>query len=160
MTPFIITYNLIHTVHYTQPQVSGAEVLSFCPYIHCKFVHHTHTLHIHMYIYTHAYTQGINSRYSMPVEGLGSMFLEGCRSPSCLAVEDKMSFVRSPRANMQFFKIINRPFHYRSLADLIQAMPVKRVGGGGDISLEGCRSPSCPAAESVLPFFPQAEMPF
>ena len=56
-----------------------------------------------------------------------------------------------------FFTIIDRLFHYRSLADLISAMPVKRVGY---MSIEGYRSSSCPAAEEIASFSPRAETPF
>ena len=46
--------------------------------------------------------QGIGSRHCMPVEGLAGMFLEGCRSTSCLATEERDSLVRSPRVHMPF----------------------------------------------------------
>ena len=73
----------------------------------------------------------------------GARFLEWCRSPSCLAAE-KRDVLRSVSVGRHaIFTFINRPFHSRSLADLMHAMPVKRVG---DANLEGCRPPSCPAA--------------
>ena len=37
------------------------------------------------------------------------MFLEGCRSPSCLAAEERDSFVRSLRAVTLFLKLLTLP---------------------------------------------------
>ena len=86
----------------------------------------------------------------MPVEGdSGARFLAGCHSPSCLVAE-KRDIVRPVSAGRRaIFTISNRPFHYQSLAGLMRAMPVKRVG---DASLEGCRPPSCPAAKESSSF--------
>ena len=61
----------------------------------------------------------------------GARFLEGCRSPSCLAAEKRDVLRPCSAARHASFTTINRRFHYRSLADLMRAMPVKGVGGGG-----------------------------
>ena len=82
----------------------------------------------------------------------GAMFLAGCRSPSCFAAEEGDVLCQFSVGQYAIFNIIDRPFHYRPLAYLIRAMPVKGVG---DMSLEGCRSPSCPAAEESTSFFPR-----
>ena len=71
------------------------------------------------------------------------MFLVGCCSPSFLAAEERDVLRQFSVDRYAIFNIIDQPFHYRSLAYLIQAMPVKEVG---DMSLKGCRSPSCPVA--------------
>ena len=81
----------------------------------------------------------------------GTMFLAGYRSPSCLVAEERDVLRQFSAGQYAFFNIIDRPFHYRSLAYLIRAMPVKGVGGR---ELRGCRSPSCPAAEERASFFP------
>ena len=61
----------------------------------------------------------------------GRRFLAGCRSPSCLAAE-KRDVLRSYSAGRPaIFTIIDRPFHYRSLEDLMRAVLLKGVGGGG-----------------------------
>ena len=60
---------------------------------------------------------------------MGAMFLAGCRSPCCLAAEERdvlREFSAGPHA---IFKIIDQPFRYWSLADLMRTMPVKGVGG-------------------------------
>ena len=72
---------------------------------------------------------GIGSRRSVSVEGQGAMFLEGCRSPSCFAAEKQDVLHQFSVGRHAIFNIIGQSFHYRSLADLIQAMPVKGVGG-------------------------------
>ena len=56
-------------------------------------------------------------------------FLEGYRSPSCLAAEEGDVLRQFSKGRYATFNIIDRPFHYRSLAYLIRAMPVKGVGG-------------------------------
>ena len=87
----------------------------------------------------------------------GRRFLPGFRSPSCLAAE-KRDVLRSYSAGRPaIFTIIDRPFHYRSLEDLMRAVLLKGVGWA---SLEGCRSPSCPAAEERASFFRRTETPF
>ena len=95
--------------------------------------------------------QGIGSRRSVPVERLGGRLLEGCRSPSCLAAE-KWDVLRQFSAGRSaIFEIIDRPYRYRSLVDLIRAMPVKRVGVP---ELRGVPlTYSCPAAEEIASFF-------
>ena len=85
------------------------------------------------------------------------MFSAGCRSPSCLAAEEQDILRQFSAGRHAIFNIIDRPFHTWSLAYLIRAMPVIGVG---DMSLEGCSSPSCPAAEESASFFLRAEMPF
>ena len=74
---------------------------------------------------------GIDSIRSVPVEGLGTMLLEGCRSPSCFAADERDVLRQFSAGRHAIFNIIDRPFHYRSLAYLIRAMPVKEVEGGG-----------------------------
>ena len=59
----------------------------------------------------------------------GSRFLEGCRSPSCLAAEKRDVLRPYSAGRPAIFTIIDRLFHYRSLADLMRAMPVKGVKG-------------------------------
>ena len=59
----------------------------------------------------------------------GDRFIEGCRSPSCLAAE-KRDVLRPVSASRHaIFTIRNWPIQYRSLTDLMRAMPVKGVGG-------------------------------
>ena len=79
------------------------------------------------------------------------MFLAGCHSLSCLAAEERDVLRQFSVGRYAIFNMINRPFHYRSLAYLIRAMPVKGVGDV--MRLEGCRSPSCPAAKEGASFF-------
>ena len=81
----------------------------------------------------------------------GAMLLAGCHSPSCLAVEEGDVLCQFSAGQYAILNIIDRPFHYRSLPYLIQAMPVKGVG---DMSLQGSRSPTCPASEESASFFP------
>ena len=57
------------------------------------------------------------------------MFLVGCRSPSCLAAKERDVLRQFSAGQHAIFNIIDRPFHYRSLAYLIRAMPVKGLGG-------------------------------
>ena len=59
----------------------------------------------------------------------GTRFLVGCRSPSCLAAEKRDVLRPCAAGRHAIFTISNWPFHYRSLADLIRAMPVKGVEG-------------------------------
>ena len=59
----------------------------------------------------------------------GDMFLAGCRSPSSLAAEKRDVLCQFSAGQYAILNIIDRPFHYRSLAYLIRAMPVKGVGG-------------------------------
>ena len=59
----------------------------------------------------------------------GAMFLVGCRSPSCLAAKERDVLRQFFADRYAIFNIIDRPFHYQSLVYLIQAMPVKGVGG-------------------------------
>ena len=65
----------------------------------------------------------------MSVEGLGGQVLRGCHSPSFLAAEERDVLRQFSAGQFAIFNIIDRPFHYRSLAYLIRAMPVKGVGG-------------------------------
>ena len=58
----------------------------------------------------------------------GGRFLEGCSSPSFLAAEERDVLRQFSAGRFAIFNIIDRPFHYRSLAYLIRAMPVKGVG--------------------------------
>ena len=58
----------------------------------------------------------------------GAMFLEGYYSPSCFVAKERDILVNSPQADTPFLTFSTSPFHYWSLADLIRAMPVKRVG--------------------------------
>ena len=58
----------------------------------------------------------------------GTRFLEGCRSPSFFAAEVRYVLRQFSAGLFAIFNIIDRPFHYRSLAYLIRAMPVKEVG--------------------------------
>ena len=60
---------------------------------------------------------------------LGAMFLAGCRSSSCLAAEEGDVLRQFSVGRYAILNIIDRPFHYRSLAYLIRAIPVKGVGG-------------------------------
>ena len=55
----------------------------------------------------------------------GTMFLEGCHSPSCLAAEEQ-DVLRQFSAGQH---AIDWPICYRSLVDLIRAIAVKGVGG-------------------------------
>ena len=71
----------------------------------------------------------------------GAMFLVGCCSPSCFAAEEQDVLRQFSTGRHSIFNIIDRSFHYWSLADLIQAMPVKGVGGH----------------EISVSFFPRAE---
>ena len=52
------------------------------------------------------------------------MFLVGCRSPSCLAAEKRDVLCQFSVGRYAILNIIDRPFHYRSLAYLILAMLV------------------------------------
>ena len=72
----------------------------------------------------------------------GAMFLAGCRSSSCLAAEKRDVLRQFSAGRHAIFKIIGRPFRYRSLAYLIRAIPVKGA-----------------AKESAF-FFPWAKTPF
>ena len=56
------------------------------------------------------------------------MFLEGYRSPSCFAAEERDVLCQFSAGRHAIFNIIDWPFHYRSLVGLIRAMLVKRVG--------------------------------
>ena len=80
----------------------------------------------------------------------GAMFLAGCRLPSYLVAEEQDVLCQFSVGRYAIFKIIDRPFRYRSLADLIRAMAVKGVE---DLSVKWCRSPSCLAAEDSASFF-------
>ena len=72
----------------------NAPDLSLCV---CLFPHKTGAL------------QGIGSRRSVPVGGVGRhMFLEGCRSPSCLEAKERDSFIRSLQFT-PFFKLLTLP---------------------------------------------------
>ena len=88
----------------------------------------------------------------------GARFLEGCRSPSFLAAEERDVLRQFFAGGFAIFNIIDMPFHYRSLAYLIRAMPVKGVGGcelrGGAVHLAALQR------KSALPFFWQAQTPF
>ena len=53
-----------------------------------------------------------------------AMFLVGCRLPSCLAAEEGDVLRQFSAGRYANFNIIDWPFHYRSLAYLIRAMPV------------------------------------
>ena len=55
----------------------------------------------------------------------GARFLAGYRSPSCLAAEKRDVLRPYSAGRHAIFTIIDRPFHYGSLADLMRAMPVK-----------------------------------
>ena len=57
----------------------------------------------------------------------GAWFLEGCRSPSCLAAEKRDVLRPCSAGRHAIFTTIVRPFHYRSLADLMRAMLAKGV---------------------------------
>ena len=59
----------------------------------------------------------------------GDRFLEGCRSPSCLVAEKRDVLRLCSVGRHTIFTTIDRPFHYRLLADLMRAMPVKGVEG-------------------------------
>ena len=61
--------------------------------------------------------------------GGGGLFLAGCCSSSCLAAEKRDVLRQFSAGRYAIFNIIDWPFHYRSLAYLIRAMPVKRVRG-------------------------------
>ena len=58
----------------------------------------------------------------------GARFLEECRSPSCLAAEKRDVLHPCSAGQYAIFTILDWPFHYQSLADLMRAMPVKGVG--------------------------------
>ena len=58
----------------------------------------------------------------------GARFLEGYRSPSCHAAEKRDVLRPCIAGRHAIFTISNRPFHYRSLANLMRAMPVKGMG--------------------------------
>ena len=81
----------------------------------------------------------------------GGRFLAGCRSPSCLATEKRDVLCPHSAGRHTIFTIIDRPFHYRSLADLMRAMPVKEVG---EHKLRGVRAGHLTALQpkSALPF--------
>ena len=51
--------------------------------------------------------------------GGGGMFLEGCRSPSCVAAEERDVLHQFSAGRQAIFNIIDRPFHTWSLAYLI-----------------------------------------
>ena len=59
----------------------------------------------------------------------GAMLLVGCHSPSCLAAKEQDVRRQFSAGRYAIFNIVNWPFHCRSLAYLIRAMPVKGVGG-------------------------------
>ena len=65
----------------------------------------------------------------MPVEGLRGHVLSGCRSPSCVAAEERDVLRQFSAGRHAIFDIIDGPFHTWSLACLIRGMPVKGLGG-------------------------------
>ena len=69
------------------------------------------------------------------------MFLEGCRSPSCLEAEERIPLSILRGLTHHFLKLYIDLSTTRSLVvDLIYTMPIKGVG---NMSLEGCCSVSC-----------------
>ena len=84
---YLIFHNSQQRSGGTRRLTNNAPDLSLCV---CLFAHKIGAL------------QGIGSRRSMPVEGLGEHVLRGCCSSSCSAAEVHDSFVFSPRGDTTF----------------------------------------------------------
>ena len=117
---------------------------------------------LHFFMFVCYLIKSVPCRESAPdapyqLREAGARLLAGCHSPSCLAAEKRNVLCPYSAGRHTIFTIIDQPFHYQSLEDLMRAVPLKGVR---DASLERCRSPSCPAAEERTSFFRRTEMPF